>query len=83
MQTEKYSKSRNHETWLTKIWLDDNYYAYKCIRRINSDELATAIREYIEESNPLIDRGISLFSDLLSYAINQIDFDEIARHYFE
>lgn len=64
--------------------------AYKDARAERSftrDERATlnlsdSLKEWIEEQNPLADNA-NLFSDLLSGALSEVNWHEIAEHYIE
>ncbi len=44
--------------------------------------LAESLKDTVEESNPLNDSA-SLFSDLLSAALSEVDWQEIAEHYLD
>lgn len=42
--------------------------------------LADAVKEFIEEQNPLADSA-SMFADLMNAALGEVDWYEIAEHY--
>lgn len=44
--------------------------------------LADRIKNYVEEENPLAE-DVSMYSQLLSGAISEVDFVEVAEHYLE
>ena len=44
--------------------------------------LADRLKEYVEEMNPLTD-GASMFTDLLTAAISEVDWHEIAEAFLE
>jgi len=71
----------NYETWLVNLWLtndqDTDAVLKSICRRYSDNEYqgAEAIREWVEEMNPLTDA--SMFSDLLRAAIYEVDWAEI------
>ena len=82
MQSRKYNGWTNYETWVVNLWLENDYYTYKYLRQTTPESSAEAIKEYIEESNPLIDNA-SLYGDLLNGAVGEINFEETAQYFFE
>lgn len=81
-----YNGWKNYETWNVNLWLD-NDGSDQVIRemardyRDNTNGLARAIQEMIEENMPEL--GASMFSDLLSAALSEVDWYEIAEHYID
>lgn len=81
-----YNGWKNYETWNVNLWLD-NDGSDEIIREMAADYrddtngLAHAIQEMIEENMP--DLGASMFSDLLSAAMREVDWYEIAEHYID
>ncbi|MBX3436066.1 MAG: hypothetical protein KF861_01150 [Planctomycetaceae bacterium] len=78
----------NRETWLVKLWIDNDQGCYlywrdrtsQILRDENPDDarqhLAEAVREWMENLRPQL--SISAFSDLLTTAIGRVDWYEIA-----
>lgn len=83
----------NYETWNAALWLDNERSTYEAIRerareilkaggeRDPKFDLADWIKDFIEENKP--DLGASMYSDILTGAISEINFDEIAGNIIE
>jgi hypothetical protein len=90
MEHKEYNGWYNHETWLVSLWLSNEQDSYDMVRDMISDpysdyavyDLADALKEYIEEDNPLGGQA-NMFSDLINAAISEVNFDEIAEHWIE
>lgn len=96
MSEKKYNGWANYETWLANLWLDQDSYAIEeisniCLGLMGSWEdkndvtwrLSDSIKEllftWVEQ-----DEGTNGFvNDLISAAFHQIDFREIAGHYYD
>ena len=84
----KYEGSTNRETWLVKLWIDNERGTYfywrdrtaQILKDQPKDEarhrLAEALQEWVEELEPKI--PTSAFSDLLTTAIGRVDWHDIA-----
>ena len=77
-----YNGWRNYETWNVKLWLDNDQGTYYHILELGEEnedvyDLAKAIEDFIDELRPDIEA--SLFSDLLSAALSEVDWHEIAE----
>lgn len=85
MSERGYNGWSNYETWATALWLDNEegsqYEASRIVRHNNIDDgsAAGALKEWVEEMRP--DEPASLFSDLLTSAMQEIDWQEIAEHF--
>lgn len=95
MSSEKaYNGWTNYETWNVALWLDNDQGTYTYWREVaqecwddaapgedRDDEAASALRDRlkdeIEESAP--DLGASVWSDLLSAAMSEVNWQEIAE----
>jgi hypothetical protein len=67
MNDKKYNGWKNYETWVTALWIDNDYgsYQYRCelveqIKEEHKDDeeeqencLASSLKDWIEEQNPL------------------------------
>lgn len=85
---------KNYETWAAYCWLTSNEPAQKAIEQAAGEAVEAAggdgeravvilgerIREATEETSPDLS---GLYSDLLNYALQNIDYLEIARAFFE
>ena len=93
MHNKKYNGWNNYETWAVALWIDNDYssYQYRCelaeqAKEEHEDEdkrencLASGLRNWIEEQNPLTDSA-SLFNDLLNSALSEVDWQEIAENF--
>ena len=79
--------------WVTALWIDNDYgtYQHRCalaeeVKNKHEEEsdrancLASNLKDWIEEQNPLADNA-DLFTDLLNSALSQIDWHEIAENF--
>jgi len=88
MENKGYNGWANYETWAVKLWLDNDEGLYNMQREmaeaVNRDkyELARAVKDFIEENNPLADTA-DLYTDLLNAAIGEADYYEIAEAILE
>ena len=93
MNNQKYNGWNNYQTWVTALWIDNVYgsYQYRCelveqVKEEHEDEeeqencLASSLKNWIEEQNPLADDA-SVFADLLNSALSKIDWNEIAENF--
>lgn len=85
---EKYSGYTNYETWLVSLWIDNDQGLYNDVQELareNVDseyDLANAIKDFIEEFNPLAENA-DMFSDLLQSALQNVNWQEIAENWIE
>lgn len=82
-----YNGWKNYETWVVNLWLTDDGGAYlsEIAEEVKDEEnpglrLADILKEQVEDGMPDID---GMYSDLLSAAISEIDFDEIGETFME
>ena len=74
----------NQPTWNVNLWLNNDRGAYHDMldmaqqHRHDTRKLADTIESYVEDMNPLGSKA-SLFSDLLTHALNTVDWYEIAE----
>lgn len=83
-----YNGWTNYETWLVKLWLDNDEYLCnelqpELARQSHGDvnDLAEALREYVTDpENGLIpDIPNGLASDLLNAALSEVDWREMSE----
>jgi hypothetical protein len=93
MKNDNYNGWTNYETWAAALWIDNDQSSYnyrnelaeqaKKNHRRKRDRincLATSLKDWIEELNPLIDQA-NLFCDLLNAALSEVDWHEIAENF--
>ena len=92
MADERYNGWRNYETWLVKLWMDNEQGDYDFWQEQTSEiiddefpiaSLSKRLDAWIEEIRETIfddDAPAGFMSDLLTAAIGAIDTSEIARH---
>lgn len=99
MSDKRYNGWTNYETWNVALWLDNDQGSYNHWRekaqdaydgaesshRTREEEaaytLAASLRADMEEAAP--DLGASCWSDLLTAALSEVNWDEIAAHYID
>lgn len=99
MSDKRYNGWANYETWLLKLWMDndqgsDQYYrelaqevydAAVATRSFTRDEqaqldLADRIKEEYENAQSELAGVTGFWSDLLSAAMSEVNWQEIAEH---
>ncbi len=86
MSERKYNGWANYETWNVALWIDNEPGSYeercRMARRAASPaDLAGYLKAWVEEMAP--DLGASMFSDLLSAALSEVDWYEIATAWYD
>jgi uncharacterized protein (DUF2384 family) len=86
MADKTYNGWKNYETWVVKLWLDNDEGTYKEMNKIAKKaidvyKLSEEIKDYLEEIQPEL--GASVWTDLLHSAFSEVDFDEIAQAYMD
>lgn len=80
----------NYETWAIALWMDNEEPLYALTRELARSaakkehgqyELADTLKNLVENISPNL--GTSMFSDLLTHAIDQANYDEIAASLLE
>lgn len=74
-------------TWLVSLWLDNDYGLYSLLREWakevkSKQQLADQVKDFVEEQNPLAAEA-SMYSDMMSYTIALVDFNEVVEGYWE
>ena len=92
MATETYEGWSNRQTWGVNLWLSNDEGCYRDIRGLAYEattrpreervsHLADEINQYVEDLMP--DLGATLQSDLLTWALAEVDWFEIAKAWLE
>ena len=84
--SETYSGWKNYSTWAVNLWMCNEEHSYRywieaAKKAENVAELADTLKDAHEEAAP--DLGASVYSDLLGYALQSVDWYEIAKYLFE
>lgn len=78
----RYNGWKNYETWVTALWLSNDYYLSDTLEDMSNlldvYELSEFIENLICENSP---DAKGVYGDLLTHAINNVDFYEIAENY--
>ena len=82
-----YNGYENYQTWAVALWLDNDESTSELIsdiiKRARSDyDAADQLRDLIEEMNPLADQA-SMFTDILSSALSNVNYIEIIESHKE
>lgn len=93
MNNKTYNGWKNYQTWVTALWIDNDYgsYQYRCelveqVREEHEEEedrencLASSLKDWIEAQNP-IGGDANVFVDLLNSALSEVDWHEIAENF--
>ena len=84
-----YEGWRNYETWLVKLWLDNEPYTYfemQELARFHEGEaytLSEEIRESVQEQMAEYLPQAGMVMDLALSALSEVDWMEIAESYLE
>ena len=84
-----YEGWRTYETWLVKLWLDNEPYTYfemQELARFHEDDaytLSEAIRDAVQDQMAENLPHAGLVSDLAFSALSEVDWMEIAESYLE
>ena len=86
MNEKGYNGWSNYETWAVNLWLNNDEGTYHDLRDMarharSEQDLAGQLKAYVEDLMP--DLGSTLASDLLSAALSEVDWYELACSYLE
>jgi hypothetical protein len=86
-QEDGYNGWSNYETWLVNLWWENDPETYDFAQTLTEGakdvwELANEIKEATEEGQ-VPNLGSTLAADLLNAALSEVDWDEIARAWWE
>lgn len=95
---KKYNGWNNYETWCVALWIGNDEYSYNLCEKEYTQEaiersadkssavdtLAEMLKTYIDNNNPLtLSNSCSVYSDLLTTALSEVDYEEIATNYVD
>ena len=73
-----YNGWENYETWAANLWLGESFYEMsRNYAKGQEYELSQALKDLVEEFSPQMKN--SLYSDLLTAAMSEINWLEIAE----
>jgi hypothetical protein len=93
MSTKRYQGWTNYSTWAVALWIDNDEGLYRERLALVREETTAAsrghvraavgerLRTWVEEMAP--DLGATLWSDLLTAAIGDVDWSELAGHWID
>ena len=81
MATKTYEGWSNYETWAVKLWMDNEEGTYRYWRRearnaTSADRLADQLKDEHTDAAPEVE---GVFGDLLTAALSEVDWLEIAE----
>ena len=88
MNNDTYNGYTNKETWLVRLWLDNDEYSQEYVLQgvmdsyrtdVPSATLANYLRNMVETANP--ETEASLYADLIRCVLHRINFRELADSY--
>ena len=87
MNHNEYNGWYNYETCVVALWLQNDSGSCAYWEEVTNEcddvyELSQRIKDEIQEGDPTADES-SLYSDLMSAAISECNFNEIAHHFWD
>ena len=83
MDEHKYLGWTNRATWLINLWLNNEPGSQEAAAEAVAGGGEEALREMVEESfSETLSQG-GMISDLIVYALDQVNWEEIAEHFEE
>lgn len=82
MDDKTYNGWKKYETWNVNLWLENEPGTYDYLHdlannsRMTLDQKVDELKDFIENNNPLCNVS-SMYSDLLSSALSEVDYHEI------
>jgi len=83
MTRKEYNGWTNYETWVTKLWLDndENSYRYWACEATRAKDTAILAKQLEREHEDAIPENMTsgLYADLLTSALSEVNWEEIAE----
>ena len=86
MTRKEYNGWTNYETWVTKLWLDNDEGSYRYwADQARHADIATLAKQLESEHDEAIPENMTtgLFADLLTSALQEVNWEEIAESLIE
>ncbi len=96
MTNKEYNGWTNYETWLVKLWIDndegsDGYWseqAEECVKVDGRENAVRSLGDLIREQHEQLWSEIhgdkcGVFQDLMTSALHEVNWEEIAHHYVD
>lgn len=85
--TNTYQGWTNRATWAVALWIGNDHSLYSQVQELKQEfsdvyDLRDKLQELIEEHNPLSESA-DVYSDLLNFALGQVDWMQIAERELE
>jgi rubrerythrin len=84
---QKHNGWSNVFTWQLYNWMSSDARMYGLFsdeaKEVNAPQLADQIKEFYENDNPFAAANPSVFTDLMEHALALVNWDEIARSFYE
>jgi len=86
-ETQTYNGYTNYETWAVSLWLDNEEYSQDWLYDLANDETKAPhakedeVKDEVTEMAP--DLGASMYSDLLTAALANVNWREIIKTHME
>ena len=87
LDKDRYNGWTNRATWSVALWLGNDEALYHtawrmAVESLTRYDLANELQDLIQAHNPLGD-GADVYTDLLGHALDAVNWDEIARHWWD
>lgn len=84
MEDEKYCGYTNKETYLIVFWLNNNEATQAIAESMTKLHVSgikkdDAFKDWIQNANPLLEAGASLYSDLMTTALSRVNWTEVEK----
>jgi len=81
-EDDQYNGYANYPTWVVHLWLsntEDTYYEARDLLADSGEAVqgAQELKTWIEDQSPI--EAPSMFAELLAWALQAVDWDEVAR----
>ncbi len=86
-KSANYEGWSNYPSWAVALWLGNDEGLYNMVQEWKEElsgqedakyRLAEMVKDLVEENNPISDA--TMFADLMQFAIDEVDYNEVAEH---